>query len=317
MLDVRRMRVLREVGARGSFSAAAEALSFTQSAVSQQIQALEKEAGVVLVERGARGVRLTEAGAVLVRHADAILSRLDDAEAELEALAGLRGGRLRLATFPSAGASIMPKAIATFRAAHPGIDLSLEVLEPEDAAAKVRTGDADVALLIDTPWESRAYAGLDVVHLLDDHMLVCMPVGHPLASKAKLRLEDLADEAWMLGHMSVGQTGNACPDTSVFLRACSAAGFEPRIAFHSDDYMAIQGFIAAGMGVALIPELAMVGIRDDVVVRPLVRAPMRKIVAATLAGGYRSAAAQAMIDVLTETASAFAADERPALALAG
>ena len=312
MLDVRRMKVLREVGARGSFSAAAEALSFTQSAVSQQIQALEREAGVVLVERGARGVRLTEAGCILVRHTDAILSRLDDAEAELEALAGLRGGRLRLATFPSAGASIMPMAIARFRDQHPGIELSLDVLEPDEAATKVRGGDADVALLIDTPWESRLYEGFDITHLLDDPYFVCMPKGHKLAAKAKLRLCDLADEAWMLGHMS-----GTCPDTSVFLRACAAAGFEPRIAFHSDDYLAIQGFVAAGMGVALMPLLAIVGIRDDVVVRPLVRPPVRRIIAATLSGGYRSAAAQAMIDVLAETAAAFMDDERPALALAG
>src|ERR671929_169290 len=115
MLDVRRMRVLREVAVRGSFSAAAEALSFTQSAVSQQIAALEREAGTVLVQRNARGVRLTEAGEALVRHAEAILARLAEAEAELEAIAGLRGGRLRMAAFESAGATLMPPAIAAFR----------------------------------------------------------------------------------------------------------------------------------------------------------------------------------------------------------
>src|ERR687883_538520 len=116
MLDVRRLRVLREVAQRGSFSAAAEALSFTQSAVSQQIAALEREAGTTLVERSARGVRLTEAGEILVRHTDVILARLDDAEAELAALSGLRAGRLRLAAFPSAASSIAPEAIARFRA---------------------------------------------------------------------------------------------------------------------------------------------------------------------------------------------------------
>src|SRR5919198_4999051 len=133
MLDVRRMRVLREVAVRGSFSAAADALSFTQSAVSQQIAALEREAGTVLVERNARGVRLTDAGRALVRHTQAILARLADAEAELEAIAGLRAGRLRLAAFPSAGATIMPEAIARFRERHPGVDLTLEPAEPEEA----------------------------------------------------------------------------------------------------------------------------------------------------------------------------------------
>src|SRR4051794_41769227 len=119
MLDVRRMRVLREVAARGSFSAAADALAYTQSAVSQQIAALEREAGTRLVERNARGVRLTDAGRALVEHADAILARLADAEAELEAIAGLRGGRLRLVAVPSAGAPIMPQAVARFPDRHP------------------------------------------------------------------------------------------------------------------------------------------------------------------------------------------------------
>src|SRR5919112_2852103 len=131
MLDVRRMRVLREVALRGSFSAAAEALSFTQSAVSQQVAALEREAGAVLVERSARGVRLTDAGEAVVRHADGILARLAEAEAELEAIAGLRGGRLRLGSFPTAGATLMPRAIAEFSAKHPAVELSLAEAEPD------------------------------------------------------------------------------------------------------------------------------------------------------------------------------------------
>src|ERR687885_350050 len=130
MLDVRRLRVLREVAARGSFSAAADALAYTQSAISQQIAALEREAGTKLVDRSARGVRLTDAGRALVDHADIILARLADAEAELEAIAGLRGGRVRLAAFPSAGATIMPAAIARFRERHPSVDISLVMAEP-------------------------------------------------------------------------------------------------------------------------------------------------------------------------------------------
>src|SRR5919198_3299956 len=146
MLDVRRMRVLREVAARGSFSAAAESLDYTQSAVSQQIAALEREAGTMLVERSARGVRLTDAGRALVEHADVILARLSDAEAELEAIAGLRGGRVRLAAFPSAGASIMPEAIAPHREGPPAVELTLEPAEPVPAIAKLRAGEVDVAL---------------------------------------------------------------------------------------------------------------------------------------------------------------------------
>ena len=125
MLDVRRMRVLREVAARGSFSAAAEALAYTQSAVSQQIAALEREAGTRLVDRSARGVTLTDAGRALVLHADAILARLADAEAELDAIAGLRGGRVRLASFSTAGATLVPLAVATYTKRHPAVELSL------------------------------------------------------------------------------------------------------------------------------------------------------------------------------------------------
>src|SRR4051794_32132053 len=170
MLDVRRLRVLREVAARGSFSAAAEALHFTQSAVSQQIAALEREAGMPLVDRSARGVRLTHAGEVLVGHADAILARLGEAEAELEALAGLRGGRIRIAAFPTAGATIAPVAIARFRGQHPGVDIKLFPADPDDGIEMLRGGDVDVALLIDTPWDCISSDGLDRVHLLDDPM---------------------------------------------------------------------------------------------------------------------------------------------------
>src|ERR671929_538128 len=150
MLDVRRMRVLREVALQGSFSAAAEALSFTQSAVSQQIAALEREAGTVLVERSARGVRLTEAGEAVVRHTEAILARLAEAEAELEAIAGLRGGRLRLAAFESAGSTLMPLAIAAFRERHPAVELSMTLAEPEDSLPQLRAGELDIALTFDS-----------------------------------------------------------------------------------------------------------------------------------------------------------------------
>src|SRR5437588_9881557 len=125
MLDVRRLRVLREVAARGSFSAAAEALNFSQSAVSQQIAALERESGSRLVERGVRGIRLTAAGEALISHTDAILARLEDAEQELAAIAGLRGGRLRLACFQSAGATVVPQALASFHRRHPAVELSV------------------------------------------------------------------------------------------------------------------------------------------------------------------------------------------------
>jgi DNA-binding transcriptional LysR family regulator len=310
MLDVRRLRVLREVAAQGSFSAAADALNFTQSAVSQQIAALEREVQTKLVERSARGVRLTEAGDVLVRHTDVILARLQDAEAELHALSGLRGGRVRVASFPSAGATLVPKAIARFRELHPGVELSMTLAEPDDAREKLRAGDVDVALLIEPAWEKNGDDGLEREHLLDDPMYVCLPKGHPKASRTRLRLEDLCEESWMLGATST------CPDCSIFLRACQTGGFEPRIGFHSDDYLAIQGFVAAGMGVAVIPDLALVTVRDDVIIRAIApRAPFRRIVAATAQGGYCSPARRAMLDILVDVGRSWQGDRRD-LALA-
>src|SRR3982751_887173 len=146
MLDVRRMRVLREVAVQGSFSAAAEALSFTQSAVSQQIAALEREAGTILVQRGARGVRLTEAGEALVRHADAILGHLAEAQAELEAIAGLRGGRLRMATFESAGATLMSLPLAQSREPPPSLGPPRGRAEPGEPEPQLKSGDLDLVI---------------------------------------------------------------------------------------------------------------------------------------------------------------------------
>jgi len=311
MLDVRRLKVLREVAARGSFSAAADALNFTQSAISQQIAALEREAGTRLVERSARGVRLTVAGEALVRHTDVILARLADAEAELEAIAGLRAGRVRLAAFPSAAASLLPPTMARYRERHPGVELTMIPADPPEAVQRLRGGEVDVALLIASAWDDPGADGVERTHLLDDPMYICLPQGHPLATKARLRLENLGDEKWLMG-----TTDHSCPDTSIFLRACAVAGFEPRIGFQTDDYVAIQGFVAAGMGISVIPDLALATVREDVVIRAIAgRAPYRRIGVGTLEGGYRSPAVQAMIDILVEVADEYAGDRR-ALALA-
>src|SRR3954454_14166175 len=312
MLDVRRMRVLREVARRGSFSAAAESLAYTQSAVSQQIAALEREAGTRLVERNARGVRLTDARRALVEPAEGILARLADAaaEAEREALAGLRGGRLRLASFPSAGATIMPEAIARFRERHPAVELTLEPAEPEPSIVKLRAGEADVVLDITAGFRPPRDDAIERSHLLDDPMYVALPAGHPLAHKRNLKLEELADEQWILG------TTGSCPDASIFLRSCQLAGFEPNVTFNSDDYFAIQGFVAAGMGASFIPDRGLISVRDGIVVHALgKRPPVRVIWAATLKDSYCSPARQAMLEILCEVGAEFAAN-RPTLALA-
>ena len=300
MLDVKRLRVLREVAARGSFSAAAEALSYTQSAVSQQISALEREAGTMLVERGARGIRLTEAGHALVHHADAILSRLADAEAELGALAGLDGGRLRMGGFATAAASILPPALATFKRRYPKVTVSLTVGEPEDMLDALRTGDSDLAIVfqydnVPACTYDDMFVQTTFEPLLDDPFRVALPEGHPFARRARVNLAEMSDEPWIQANPK-GLCGTA------LISACHEAGFEPQIVFESDDYSIVQGLIAADMGVSLIPELALVNAREDVVFRPLsTPPPVRRIGVATAEEGYRSPAAEKMVGILRET----------------
>jgi len=308
MLDVKRLLVLREVAARGSFSAAADALSYTQSAVSQQVAALEREAGTRLVDRGARGARLTDAGRALVEHSDGILSRLAAAEAELEAIAGLRGGRVRLASFPTAGATLVPLAVANFSREHPGVELSLIEAEPEESIPLLKSGELDVALVFEYATLPRSvyvpvYEGIDLVHLLDDPMYVALPPGHRLAQKTKLRMEDLDGESWVEGDPT-GLCG------AMHRHACEAAGFEPHVAFQSDDYNVVQGLVAAGVAISLMPMLALTNVREDVVIRSLGRrTPVRRVSAATAGGGYRSPATAAMLETLEQAAHDYVAGQ--------
>jgi DNA-binding transcriptional LysR family regulator len=307
MLDTRRLRVLCEVAKRGSFSAAAATLGYTQPAVSRQIATLEAEAGTILVLRVPQGAVLTDAGQLLVRRAEAILASLVDAETELRALAGLEGGRLRLASFASAAASILPLAIARFRERFPAVELTIAMADPIDSLPQLRAGELDLALShesLSARGDSEAAAlrgAIEQVHLFDDPMYVAMPPEHALADEQGLGLARFADEQWMLA------TTKTCPDSRLFLRACHAAGFEPQIAFQNDDYPAILGFVAAGVGVALIPDMVCRGIRDDVVVRELDPAPPDRPIMVALPAGYRSPAAAAMLTVLREVSDEWVA----------
>ena len=299
MLDVRRLRVLREVAARGSFSGAAEALAFTQSAVSQQIAALEREAGATLVERGGRGIRLTDAGRALVRHAEAILARLDDAEQELAAIAGLRGGRLRLGSFPSAGVTLVPRAVAAFRARYPDVDLRMVEAEPDQAIPLLRAGEIDLTLAYDYDAVSEpAPADVERTPLLDDPLEVVLPQGHPLAERPSIAVEDLAEEPWVNAHPPL-----SC--ALMALQTCRAAGFEPNVAFRSNDCQTIQAFVAAGVGVTLLSRLGLSPTHPGVEVRPLVPPIARRVWAARSADGYRSPASEAMLEILHEVSRSF------------
>jgi DNA-binding transcriptional LysR family regulator len=297
MLNLARLRVLQEVVARGSFSAAAEALDYTQSAVSQAVARLEAETGAPLVVRDRRGVRATAAGATLLGHAEAILAQVQAAEDELAAVIGLRGGRLRMASFPSAGSTLMPRAVATFRGRHPDITLSLAEGEPDEIAPRLRAGELDLALLFEFPGVREAPdETLRIAPLLEDPLDVALPADHELASRPALTLADLAEEEWV-------QTSSSSPYARQVVRSCLMAGFEPRVSFESDDYETVQGLVAAGVGVALIPRLALARVHAGVIVRSLTpSSPSRSVVVATPPEPSVSPAARAMLQILIDLA---------------
>jgi DNA-binding transcriptional LysR family regulator len=299
MLNLGRLRVLSEVVSHGSFSGAAEALSYTQSAVSQAVARLEAETGTTLVVRDRRGVRPTAAGATLVEHAEVIFAQVEAAEASLAAVLGVRGGRLRVASFPSAGATLMPEAVAIFRQRHPDVALTLAEGEPEEMAPRLRAGEFDMALLFEFPGaRERIATKLRSTPLLQDPMHVALPATHPLAGSPRVRLEDLRDEHWV-------QTSASSPCARHVVRLCLVAGFEPHVTFESDDYETVQGLVAAGVGVALIPGLALTRVHPGIVVRDLEPTPVRKVLAATIGGPGVAPAARRMIRVLLDVASGY------------
>jgi DNA-binding transcriptional LysR family regulator len=299
MLDVRRMRVLREVANRGSIAAAAHALSFTPSAVSQQIATLEREAGVALVERGPRSIRLTEAGLALVAHTEDVLARLQAAEADIQAIGGLRAGSLRVASFPTAYATIMPGAITKFRRRHPAIDLSLTEADPISGIARVKAGELDIALAYEYDFVPLPPdEAVELVHLLDDPINVVLPRTHPAAKQPAVRLRDLAEEAWIT-------STSRSPCHAFVRRACNAAGFDPEFTMESDDHGVWQGLVAAGVGVALVSDLSIPVAHPDVAIRRLVGKPLkRRIYALNRVGATRAPAIAAMLDVLVGEAAA-------------
>ncbi|HUC00131.1 MAG TPA: LysR family transcriptional regulator [Solirubrobacterales bacterium] len=293
MLNMTRLNVFREVVDHGSFSAAADALSYSQSAVSQAIATLEGELGTALIERRRGGVRPTPAGAALAAHVGGILARMDSAENEVAAIARGRGGRLRTASFPTAGSTLMPQAIAAFRASHPGVEVTLAEGEPEEIAPRLRAGEFDLVLLFEFEGVGeRLGTGMRRYELRDDPLHLALPREHPLAQRQRIELSDLREEAWV-------QTSAQSPCAKHVIRSCHAAGFEPTVSFESDDYQTVQGLVAAGVGVALIPELALSTVREDITVRALDPAsPVRRVFAATPRAAAVTPAVATMIDVL-------------------
>ncbi|MFF0220660.1 LysR family transcriptional regulator [Streptomyces sp. NPDC004629] len=282
MIEARHLRALRAVATTGSFSAAGRELGCTQPAVSQQMKALETSVGTPLLVRSGREMRLTEAGEALVRHASGILAGLTAAEEEVAAIAGLRAGRVRLVSFPSGSSTLVPTALAALRAAHPGTRVFLEEAEPPRSVDLLRAGDCDVALAFryadaagaGEAGEAGEWDDLVVRPLLTDRLVALVPERHRLAGARSVAIGELAAEPWIAG----------CPRCrGQLVEVCEGAGFTPRIDFATDDYPAVVGLVGAGLGVAVLPQLAIESVRPrgarTVALEPAVR---REIVALTL-----------------------------------
>ncbi|MCO1656804.1 LysR family transcriptional regulator [Pseudonocardia humida] len=316
MLDAWSLRVLVEVADHGSFSAAAQALSMTQPAVSRQVAGLERRLGVPLFRRVHRGTRPTGPGGVAVELARDVLARMAALEARMGAFGGLAAGELRLSAFPSANAALVPAAIRRFGRDHPGIALSLVQSDPDGPLPAVRGGRVDLALL--TSWQLYAHpaaartdpdavaltdrdlAGLDLLPLLDERLSVALPAGHPLAGADPVPLAGLRDEMWIEG---------GHPDClGPIPQLAAALGGPPRIGFFCEDWNGKQALVAAGAGVTLVPTLARAAVRDGVVLRPTApELPTRRLYALSAAPPQRLPAVTAMLGLLTELAGALAA----------
>ncbi|PJE94736.1 LysR family transcriptional regulator [Streptomyces carminius] len=314
MIEARHLRVLRTVARTGSFSAAARELGCTQPAVSQQMRALERTVGTLLLVRTGRETRLTEAGEALVRHAAGILASLTAAEEEVAAIAGLRAGRVRLVSFPSASATLVPGAFAALRAEHPGVRMSLVEAQPPSSVEMLREGECEIALAYRYPdpaagagsgapeagqepgqeGEEWGKDGLVARPLLTDRLVGLVPRDHRLADAERVELAELAGESWIAG----------CPRCRrQLVRICGRAGFTPRIDFATDDYPAAVGLVGAGLGVAVLSEMALEPVRPrgvrTVRIGPEVR---REVVALTLPDLARVPVVAAVLDRLSAAA---------------
>jgi DNA-binding transcriptional LysR family regulator len=296
MLDVRRMQVLRAVVTSGSVTAAATNLGYTPSAVSQQIAVLERQAGMPLLERVGRGVRPTAAGRLLTEHAAIIGQHVAEAETALADLRAGRTGRLAIRYFATAGAALVPPALAKLRADHPRVQVDLRLINPAEPLAEVVKGDADLAIMV--PGHEETADGIRLVHLLDDPYHAVLPKGHPLAAKRVLDLAEMAEEPWVNNELAAG------PCLDRMLAACASAGFTPNFVVQSDDYATAQGFVAAGLGVTLIPSLGL-GQRHTAVAVRRVRnpVPVRSIYAAVRETSLAQPALAGLLDALRDVAT--------------
>jgi DNA-binding transcriptional LysR family regulator len=259
MLDPRRLLTFREVARQGSFSRAADALALSQPAVSQQVSGLERELGATLLVRGRTGTVVTPAGELLLAHADALAARLELADAQMDELAAGERATLRVGSFPSALATIVPAAAVALRAREPDLDIAIEEGTIDELEAAVQNGSLHVAVCWqDARADRRKLEGLRRTDLAEEPMVAVLADDHRLAGRRQIALSELADEPWM-----------APESEGLFVDACRAAGFEPRIAILTRDPLAARAIAAAGLAVSLTPRLLASLDLPGIVTRPL------------------------------------------------
>lgn len=296
------LRVFCEVARRGSFTAAAEACGYTQSGVSRRIATLERASGGPLFQRRARGVDPTPAGEVLQVHAVALLDALAAAVDAVGAVRDGTGGRLRIGSFATANAALVPMAVADLRHAAPGVVTTVTEALTWELAASLRAGLLDIAVVSDYPSGDLPLDGVDLEHLCDDPMMVALPADHRLVGESAVDLRDLAGETWI-------EAGRLAADATTLQTAAARAGFAPRTDVTVPGWTAKQGFVAAGLGVTLVPRLAAGSIRPDIVLRPVRdRLARRRVFIARPAGAPALAAADRFADALHTTAGGLADD---------
>lgn len=298
MLDLRRLRIYAAVAEGGSFTAAASALYLSQPAVSQQMAILEREAGVPLLERVPRGIRLTEAGKLLAERTATLLAEMNEIEDELHRFgAGQR--EVSLGAFPTAGADLVPLAIRAYRERHPDVRVVLTPAHANDVVAQLHSSRIAAGLVWDYDFAPQATDPVfDRVELLADPLRIVVPADHPAAGEQQVALRDLAEEAWIV-------RAHRPPYAQAFEQMCRIAGFEPRVAFRTDNYQAIQGLVAAGIGLGLAPRLSLAPRRRDIVAVPMAApAFSRRIAALAVPEASRPSTVDDLLDVLRTTADA-------------
>jgi DNA-binding transcriptional LysR family regulator len=296
VFDSRHIKTFHEVVRTGSYSAAARALGYTQPAITQQMKALEREAGTPLFTRAGRGLRLTEAGETLSRHATAILDTMTTAQQQMTALTRLHTGRVRVCAFPSANATLVPEAMARLAAGHPGVRVELSEDEPPESLHRLVRGECDISLAFTYPGPHEDVPQEVVeIPLLEDQLLVLLPTRHPLTRRRTVKLADLAGERWIAGCLRCRVN---------FLHECAENGFAPDIAFTTDDNLVVQSLVAEGLGIAMMPGLVLNFLRHEKVTgRALAPASRRRISAYVLREHLRIPATALVLDELRTVAA--------------